>query len=77
MKQIMVRALLGFCAIPAALAQSAAPESQLCRAQLELLVSGDKLTADERERFEAQCACLEEREQADESEPGDTCADAA
>lgn len=37
-------------------------EAQLCRAQLELLVSGGKLTAEEKARFELQCACLEETE---------------
>lgn len=35
-------------------------EAQLCRSQLELLLSGGKLTAEEEARFEAQCACLEE-----------------
>jgi len=40
-------------------APSQSVEAQLCRAQLELLVSGGKLTEDEKARFEAQCACLE------------------
>lgn len=35
-------------------------EAQLCRSQLELLLSGGKLTAEEEARFDAQCACLEE-----------------
>lgn len=48
----------------AALAQSTpAPsvEAQLCRSQLELLISGNKLTSAEIARFESQCACLQDR----------------
>lgn len=41
-----------------------AVEGQLCRSQLELLVDGGKLTAEEIERFEAQCDCLEKRAEA-------------
>lgn len=43
-------------------AQAAAPVSNavLCRSQLELLVSGNKLTDEEAATFEAQCACLED-----------------
>ena len=44
------------------LAQEAAPNSQLCRSQLNLLKSGDKLTPEETAVFERQCACLESRE---------------
>lgn len=44
-------------------AGGAAPDSQLCRAQLDLLVRGNKLTADEASVYEAQCACLERTEQ--------------
>lgn len=34
-------------------------EAKLCRSQLELLISGGKLTKEEAARFESQCACLE------------------
>jgi hypothetical protein len=54
----------------AALAQSMpAPsvEARLCRSQLELLTSGNKLTPEEIARFESQCACLEDR-----ADTGDT-----
>lgn len=49
-------------AIPPAMAQPASVEAQLCRSQLELLVSGGKLSAEEEARFEVQCTCLEENE---------------
>lgn len=39
---------------------TASVEAKLCRSQLELLVSGDKLTEEETARFERQCACLEQ-----------------
>jgi hypothetical protein len=38
-----------------------AVEGQLCRSQLELLADGGKLTEQEKQRFEAQCDCLEKR----------------
>lgn len=38
---------------------SAAPDSELCRAQLDLLLRGHKLTKDEAAIYEEQCACLE------------------
>lgn len=46
-------------------ATGAAPDSQLCRAQLDLLMRGKKLTSDEAAVYDAQCACLERSEQAD------------
>jgi len=39
-------------------------EAKLCRSQLELLVSGGKLTKEETARFESQCACLERSDSA-------------
>lgn len=42
-------------------ANHGAVEGQLCRAQLELLIDGEKLTPEEIARFEAQCDCLETR----------------
>lgn len=56
------------------LAKEAAPNSQLCRSQLELLQSRDKLTPDEIAVFEKQCACLESRERDGDAEPG-SCAE--
>jgi hypothetical protein len=38
-------------------------DSRLCRSQLDLLVGGNKLTAEEAAVHEAQCDCLEQREQ--------------
>lgn len=46
-------------ATPAA-ATTSAIDAQLCRSQLGLLMSGNKLTDEEIERFESQCACLEQ-----------------
>lgn len=43
--------------------EGAAPDSELCRSQLELLISGGKLTPDEIDAFTAQCDCLAEKEQ--------------
>lgn len=40
----------------------AAPDSQLCRSQLDLLTERNKLTTDEAAVFEAQCSCLELQE---------------
>ena len=42
----------------------AAPDAVLCHAQLELLLDGNKLTAAEAAVYAAQCACLEQRQQA-------------
>lgn len=53
-------ALLATCAASAAPSTNAAVEAQLCRWQVEALVSRDKLTAEERTRFEKQCDCLED-----------------
>jgi hypothetical protein len=37
-----------------------ASDAELCRSQLELLLSGNKLTDTEAATFQAQCDCLEE-----------------
>jgi hypothetical protein len=37
-----------------------ATNADLCRSQLELLLSGRKLTSDEAATFKAQCDCLEQ-----------------
>lgn len=50
--------------VPAA--AGAAPDSQLCRSQFDLLSAGKKLTAREAAVFEAQCACLELKERGGE-----------
>lgn len=42
-------------------------EAQLCRSQLELLLSGNKLTAEEAARFEQQCDCLDDLADHDET----------
>ncbi|MET3898171.1 hypothetical protein ABIB57_002117 [Devosia sp. UYZn731] len=44
-------------------ATGAAPDSQLCRSQLDPLSAGEKFTAEEAAVFEAQCARLELKEQ--------------
>lgn len=54
-------------------AQGPAPDSMLCRAQLELLLDGKKLTEEEAALFEAQCRCLEAQEAGD----GETIASCA
>ncbi len=56
------------------MAQEAALNSQLCRSQLDLLKSGNKLTADEIAVFEKQCACLESRERDGDAKAG-SCAE--
>jgi len=54
-------AVLALGASPSIAQQPAASvEAQLCRSQLDLLLSRGKLTAEEESRFEVQCACLEE-----------------
>lgn len=55
-------------------ALAAAPDSQLCWSQLELLQRGNKLTEAEADRFKAQCTCLEKKAQDDVTE---TCAEDA
>jgi len=45
-------------------APASSVEAQLCRSQLELLVSGGKLTEEETARFESQCTCLERSDSA-------------
>ncbi|MBJ6986748.1 MULTISPECIES: hypothetical protein [unclassified Devosia] len=47
--------------------QTESIEAQLCRNQLDLLLSREKLTQDEEAVFNAQCDCLEE--QAKSSDP--------
>ncbi len=69
---LLLLALLSF--VPAAAAQSApdpSVEANLCRAQLELLVSGDKLTPEEVARFEDQCDCLASRAESGDGKPCD------
>ena len=44
-----------------------ARDSTLCTSQLELLLSGGKLTDKEAETFRQQCACLAEREASGEA----------
>ena len=69
---IVAAALLALtCFCPSVVAQhssgttGAAPDSELCWSQLDLLKQGDKLTAAEAAVFEAQCTCLEQIEQGD------------
>lgn len=57
-----------------AFAAGPAPDSQLCRSQLELLQSRQKLTPSEAAVYEAQCACLEQREQTDQPPSQTSCA---
>lgn len=45
-------------------AVGAAPDSVLCRSQMGLLLSGNKLTEAEAAVYDAQCACLERNETA-------------
>jgi len=47
---------------PAEPTSAAASEAMLCRAQLDLLMRGEKLTEAEAEVYEAQCACLEQNQ---------------
>lgn len=74
MKPVLVLALLLAMPSLSAQAQQPAPDSQLCRSQLELLISGNKLAADEVQLFETQCLCLEAREQGDEESVRKHCA---
>ncbi len=55
--------LLTLLSSPASAQMTPAPsvEAQLCRSQLDLLISGDKLTEDDIARFQNQCDCLDER----------------
>lgn len=52
----------------------AAPNSELCRSQLELLASREKLTAEEQLLFEAQCDCLLRQEQNADANAEGACA---
>lgn len=54
-----------------------APDSLLCRSQLELLMSRQKLTESEAAVYEAQCACLEQKEQNNQSQNQTSCAQAS
>lgn len=56
---ILCLAVLAAPAAQASPGQTASAEAKLCRAQLELLVSRNRLTEDEEARFVAQCDCLE------------------
>ncbi|GEM_PF-1000334 len=62
MKRLLVALALAVLPSTPLLAQTAAPDSQLCRSQLDLLKAGSKLTAEEVAVFEKQCDCLERRE---------------
>lgn len=74
MKPTMILALFAVTLAFPAQAQEAAPESELCRMQLDLLMSGEKLTEEEQAVFEAQCACLEQQEQSGSDAENGTCA---
>lgn len=50
-----------------------ASEATLCRSQLELLMDRQRVTPDEIVRFDAQCACLEEKAQAGDPEGRQIC----
>ncbi|KFC65389.1 hypothetical protein FF80_02853 [Devosia sp. LC5] len=77
MKQILLGlAVLAPFAMPA-FAASPAPDSLLCRSQLELLQSRQKLTPSEAAVYEAQCACLEQREQTGQPRSQTSCAQGA
>ncbi len=65
MKRLLVALVLALLPSTPLLAQTAAPDSQLCRSQLDLLNAGGKLTAGEAAVFEKQCDCLESRERDD------------
>lgn len=55
-------ALMAFSAPAAAQpAPAASVEAQLCRSQLDLLVSRGRLTQEEQARFDRQCQCLEDQ----------------
>ena len=70
MKAILTAfALITASALPV-VAQTPAPNSQLCLSQLELLDEGNKLTQEEKDVFVAQCKCLEEQEQSGADEQG-------
>ncbi len=74
MKPVLILVLLLVMPAMTSHAREPAPDSQLCRSQLKLLLSGDKLTDDEAQRFETQCDCLEAREQGKDGSMPDTCA---
>ena len=73
MKPTLILALFAAALSFPAQAQEAAPESELCRMQLDLLVSNGSLTEEEQAVFEAQCACLEAQE-AGQGEGNASCA---
>lgn len=76
----MKRVLLGLLVLaPFAMpawAAGPAPDSLLCRSQLELLQSRQKLTPSEAAVYEAQCACLEQQEQTNQPRNQTSCAQA-
>jgi hypothetical protein len=51
-----------------------APDSELCRSQLDLLISGKKLTTEEVSMFEAQCDCMAQNEQTKDRDVDRSCA---
>lgn len=75
MKYVLALALLTAMAVLPVQAQRPALDSELCRAQLDLLLSGEKLTEDEINRFETQCDCLEARERGETDGTEGNCAE--
>lgn len=75
MKHLSAVALLLALSVLPAHAQRPALDSELCRAQLDLLQSGEKLTEDETSRFETQCDCLEARERGETDGTEGNCAE--
>lgn len=69
--------LAAFLAIPTHVAAGPAPDSTLCWSQFELLMSRQKLTESEADIYRAQCTCLEEKEQTNQSSGQKSCAQAA
>jgi hypothetical protein len=67
MKRLLVALVLALLPSMPLQAQTAAPDSQLCRSQLDLLKAGGKLSGEEAAVFEKQCDCLESRERDDEA----------
>lgn len=58
---------------PAAALAQGASNAQLCRWQVEMLTSRDKLTDAEVEDFQAQCDCLEHQESGQPADVDKSC----